>query len=70
MNQRYCQQCKRRLYPSEGEMCNLCIEYWEMTLAAHEALYGREEREMEEERIERYESLKDEPDYEPFPMDL
>lgn len=46
-------------------MCNLCHEYWYMTLAAHEALYGREEREVEESRQEEYDRVKDEPDYEP-----
>jgi hypothetical protein len=47
---RYCEQCNRKLYPNEGEICRLCDEHNEMTLRAHDEMYGREEEEMREKR--------------------
>lgn len=49
---RYCQQCGRKLFASEADICCPCDEHNEGTLQAHEALYGREEREMAEAREE------------------
>lgn len=56
---RQCNQCHRRLLAGEVEICRLCESWWQGSLEAHEAMYGDEEREMAEARLERYEDERD-----------
>jgi hypothetical protein len=43
MAERYCQQCNRKLWASEGDICNLCVKHDEATLQAHIDLYGEDD---------------------------